>query len=76
MTILRRMQTPITASVADSLHQILVKNGAMVRFRFRFHNGRKVAQISPSTYKNGDQLLKQLTTIITQENLVVDMVEK
>jgi hypothetical protein len=76
VTILRRMQTPLTATVADSLHQITVKNGAMVHFRFRFHNGRQLAQISPSAYKNSEQLLKQLTDIIDQEKLVVDIIEK
>ncbi len=48
----------------------------MVRFRFRFHNERKVAQIFPSAYKNGEQLLQQLTAIIDRGKIVVDMVEK
>ncbi len=40
------------------------------------HDGRKVAQITPLPYKNGDQLLKHLTAIITQEKIGVDMIDK
>ncbi len=76
VTILRRMHTPLTATVADALYQIIVKHGAMAHFRFRSHNGLNIAQITPSAYKNGEQLLQQLTAIITQEKLVVNMVEK
>jgi hypothetical protein len=76
VTILRRMHIPLTARVADSLYEIVMKHGGMLSLRFRFHNGRKVAQISPSAYQNGDQLLRQLETIIKQENIDVDIIEK
>ena len=76
VTILRRMHTPLTDTVADALYQIIVIHGAMSTFRFRFHNGQQSSQISPSVYKDGQKLLKQLTTIIDQEKIVVDMVEK
>ena len=76
ITILRRMHAPLTATVADALYQIIVKKSAMIRFRFRFYSGRRVAQICPSAYKNGDQLIKQLTAIIKQEKIVVDIIEK
>jgi len=76
ITILRRRQTPITANIADSLYQISVKKGVMFSFRFRFHNERTVAQITPSVYKNGDKLLQQLTAIIDQEKIAVNMVGK
>ncbi len=76
VTILRRMHPPLTATVADGLYQIIVKKGTMAHFRFRSHNEESIAQISPSAYKNGEQLLQQLTAIIDQENIVVDMVEK
>ncbi len=76
ITILRRRHTPITANIADSLYQIVVKKGVMFSFRFLFHNEREVAQITPSVYKDGDQLLQQLTAIINQEKIVVDRVEK
>jgi hypothetical protein len=76
VTILRRMHPPLTATVADALYQIIVKRGVMAHFRFRSHNGRNIAQISPSAYKHGEQLLKQLTAIIDQEKLVVDTIEK
>ncbi len=76
ITILRRRKTPITANVADSLYQIVVIKGAMFSFRFRFHNRRKVTQITPSVYKNGNRFLRQLTAIIDQENIVVDIIEK
>ena len=58
ITILRRMQKPITANVADALYQIRVIHGAMFSFIFRFDNGRKVGRITPSAYKNGEQLLQ------------------
>jgi hypothetical protein len=76
VTILRRMHTPLTARVSDSLYEIVMKHGDMLSLRFRFYNGRKVAQISPSAYKNGDQLLRQLETLIEQENIDVDIIEK
>jgi hypothetical protein len=76
ITILRRMHTPLTATVADALYQIIVKKDVMVHFRFHSHNGRSLAQVSPSAYKNGDQLLKQLTAIIDQDNIDVDIIER
>jgi hypothetical protein len=76
ITILRRMQKPITANIADSLYQIVAKKGVVFNFRFRFHNGRKVAQITPQAYKNGDKLLQQLEDIIDQENIDVDIIER
>jgi hypothetical protein len=76
ITILRRMHTPLTATVADALYQIIVKKGVMIRFRFHFYNGQKVAQICPTAYKNGDQLIQHLTAIIDQENINVDIIER
>ena len=76
VTILRRMHTPLTDTVADALYQIIVIHGAMSTFRFRFHNGQQASQISPSVYKDGQKLLEQLTAIIDQEKLVVDIIEK
>jgi hypothetical protein len=76
ITILRRMQKPITANIADSLYQIVAKKGVVFNFRFRFHNGRKVAQITPQAYKDGDKLLQQLEDIIDQENIDVDIIER
>ncbi len=76
VTILRRMYPPLTATVADALYQIIVKKGVMAHFRFRSHNEENIAQISPSAYKNGQKLLKQLTAIIDQEKIVVDIIEK
>ena len=76
ITMLRRRKTPITANVADSLYQIIVIKGSMFSFRFRFHNRRKVTQITPSVYKNGNRLLRQLTAIIDQEKIVVDIIGK
>jgi hypothetical protein len=70
------MHTPLTATVADALYQIIVKKDVMVHFRFHSHNGRSLAQVSPSAYKNGDQLLKQLTAIIDQDNIDVDIIER
>ena len=64
VTILRRMHAPLTDTVADALYQIIVIHGAMSTFRFRFHNGQQSSQISPSVYKDGQKLLKQLTAII------------
>ena len=75
VTILRRMHRPLTATVGDALYQIIVKNSTMAHFRFR-SEGQAAAQITPSAYKNGEQLRQQLTAIISQENIVVDMVEK
>jgi hypothetical protein len=48
----------------------------MVHFRFRSHNGQSLAKVSPSAYKNGDQLLKQLTAIIDQDDIDVDIIER
>jgi len=76
ITILRRRQTRITANVADSLYQIIVKKGTRRSFRFRFDNGRRLAQITPQVYKNGDKLLQQLEDIIDQENIDVDIIER
>jgi len=76
ITILRRRQTPITANISDSLYQIIMKKGSMFRFRFRFDNGRIVGQITPQLYKNGDHLLQRLKTIIEQESIDVDVIEK
>lgn len=76
ITILRRMQKPITSNVADALSQIIMKKGVMFSFIFQFHNGRKVARITPSAYKDGEQLLQQLKSIIRQEKIVVDIIEK
>jgi hypothetical protein len=76
ITIVRRNHAPLNATVADALYQIVVKRGVIIRFRFRFYNGRKVAQICPPVYKNGDQLLQHLTAIIDQEKIVVDIIEK
>jgi hypothetical protein len=76
LTILRRTKKPLTANVADALFQITMRMGDMYKFRFFFDNGQRVADITPSVYKNGDQLLKQLTAIIEQENIDVDIIEK
>jgi len=73
ITILRRMYKPLTDNMADCLYKIIVRNGTMFSLRFRFRNGLRVVQISPSVYKNGDQLLQHLTAIIDQENIVVDI---
>jgi len=69
ITILRRRQTRITANV-------IVKKGTRRSFRFRFDNGRMLAQITPQVYKNGDQFLQHLESIIDQENIDVDIIEK
>jgi hypothetical protein len=76
ITILRRMQKPITANIADAMYQIRVIHGAIFSFIFRFDNGRRVARITPSAYKNGDKLLQQLAYIVGQENIDVDIIEK
>jgi hypothetical protein len=76
ITILRRMQKPITSNVADALSQIIMKKGVMFSFIFQFHNGRKAARITPLAYKDGEQLLQQLKSIIEQEKIVVDIIEK
>jgi hypothetical protein len=76
LTILRRTKKPLTANVADTLYQITVKNGKMIKFRFQFDNGQRVADITPAVYKNGDKLLQQLKTIIDQENINVNIIEK
>ena len=70
------MQKPITSNVADALSQIIMKKGAMFSFIFQFHNRRKVARITPAAYKNGEQLLQQLKSIIEQEKIDVDIIEK
>jgi Flp pilus assembly protein TadB len=76
ITILRRMQKPITSSVADALYQIRAIRGTIPSFIFRFDNGRKVARITPQAYKNGDKLLQQLEDIIDHENIDVDIIER
>jgi hypothetical protein len=76
ITILRRLKKPITAYVADALYQIIIKKGIMYKFRFRFNDGQRVAEVTPSVYENGDQLLKQLETIIEQENIDADVIER
>jgi hypothetical protein len=76
ITILRRMQKPITSSVADALCQIRAIRGTIPSFIFRFDNGRKVARITPQAYKNGDKLLQQLEDIIDHENIDVDIIER
>jgi len=76
ITILRRLKKPITANVADALYQIIVKKGVMYKFRFRFNDGQIVAEVTPSVYENGDQLLQQLETIIEQEKIDVDVIER
>jgi hypothetical protein len=76
ITILRRMQKPITSSVADALYQIRAIRGTMPSFIFRFDNGRKVARITPQAYKNGDKLLQQIEDIIDHENIDVDIIER
>jgi hypothetical protein len=76
ITILRRLKKPITANVADALYQIVVKKGVMYKFRFRFNDGQRVAEVTPSVYENGVQLLQQLETIIEEEKIDVDVIER
>jgi hypothetical protein len=74
ITILRRIYKPFTGNMADCLYKVIMRNGTM--FSFRFQNGLRFVQISPSVYKDGEQLRQHLTDIITRENIVVDTVEK
>ena len=52
ITILRRMYKPFTGNMADCLYKIIMRNGTM--FSFRFQNGLRLVQFSPSVYKNGE----------------------
>jgi len=74
ITILRRMYKPFTGNMADCLYKIIMRNGTM--FSFRFQNGLRLVQFSPSVYKDGEQLRQRLIDIITRENIVVDIIEK
>jgi hypothetical protein len=76
LTILRRTKKPLTANVADALYQITMRRGDMYKFRFHFDNGQRVADITPAVYKDGDKLLQQFKTIIDQEKIVVDIIER
>jgi hypothetical protein len=76
LTILRRTKKPITANVVDTLYQITMRRGDMYKFRFQFDNGQRIADITPTVYKDGDKLLQQLKTIINQENINADIIEK
>jgi hypothetical protein len=75
ITIMRRGQ-PLTSEISDALYQVIVKNGDMFSFRFRFLDNQKVAQITTKTYKDGDKLRQHIIDIIEQENIDVDIIEK
>ncbi len=76
ITMLRRTREPVTANIADDLYQIIVKNGKMIEFRFKFGNGKRIVDIIPAVYKNGDKLLQQLKNIVDQENIDAEIIEK
>jgi hypothetical protein len=76
LMILRRTKKPLTVNVADALYQITMRRGDMYKFRFHFDNGQRVADITPAVYKDGDKLLQQFKTIIDQEKIVVDIIER
>jgi hypothetical protein len=76
ITILRRTRKPVTANVADNLHQIIVKNGKITEFIFKFDNGQRIVDIIPAAYKNSEKLIQHIENIINQENIDVEMIEK
>lgn len=75
ITIMRHGQ-PLTSNISDALCQVIIKNGDMFSFRFRFRDNQKVAQITPKSYKNSDKLRQQIVDIIEKENTDIDIIEK
>lgn len=69
-----RFKPSLKAKVAESLYQIVVRNGEMERFRFKIKSYQ--LQVSPLGYVNGEKLLYQLKTILKKENVIVQVITK
>ena len=76
ITILHRTKKPSTAKITDALYQVILKNGKMTEFKFKMDDRQRIVNVIPAFYENGDKLLQQLTDIINQEEIDVDIIEK
>ena len=70
-----RIGPPLTVSIAESLYEIVTKDDDEIR-SFRFEAGKRKMQVSPQGYKDGDNLMKEITDVINREKIVVQIIEK
>lgn len=63
---------PIKMNISDSLYQIVANNEEIRSYRFRY--GKYYVQISPTVYRNGQDLSERIIDYMKRKNLVVEVV--
>ncbi len=74
ITFLHRFKKSLTVQISESLYEIITRSDKPVSFRFR--SGRRRAQLSPRSYRNGDKLHNLLTERIKKERIVAKIISK
>ena len=69
-----RTKPTLKFKIEKSLKQIVIKNDEIKHFRFEL--GNKVAQLSPSAYKNGNELQYRLVKSLKNNEITFKVIEK
>ncbi|MCD4819606.1 MAG: hypothetical protein K8S23_13035 [Candidatus Cloacimonetes bacterium] len=72
--IYRRFFKNIRLKISESLYQIVIKDEIIQHFRFR--NGKAYFQISPSIFKNGDEMIENIKDCMKRNKITVEIITK
>ncbi len=72
--IYKRFLKPLRLNISESLFQIVIKDEIIQHFRFR--NGIFDIQISPSIFKDGDEMIKAIETCLKRDKKNVEIIIK
>jgi hypothetical protein len=63
---------PIKMNISDSLYQVVANKEGIRSYRFRY--GKYYVQISPTVYRNGQELSERIIDHMKRKKLVVEVV--